>query len=386
MARIVIAPDSFKGTIAAADVAAALAEGWSSARPDDEIMLRPMADGGEGTLEAFAGAFPDAVRVPVRVTGPTGFAVDAAWLRLPPTDEAPGGVGVVELASTSGIELLGDARRPWEASTIGFGQAIAAALAAGVSQLVLGIGSSASTDGGTGLLTALGARFVDAFETSIAPGASGLDDVARVDLSALKALPVNGVQVLCDVTNPLLGGSGAAAVFGPQKGLDPDGVARADAGLARLVGVLKGLEGDSLPVEMARMADPESPGAGAAGGAGYGLLAWGAEIVPGAVRVADLTGLQEAIAGADVVITGEGSYDGQSAAGKAPAHVAQLADAAGARVAVVAGRIAADTSDLAHAVSLTELAGSSQAAIAEPAVHLRAAGAALAGVLLPEAR
>ncbi|MDN3311172.1 glycerate kinase [Microbacterium oryzae] len=378
MARIVIAPDSFKGTIAAADVAAALAEGWRSVRPDDEIVARPMADGGEGTLAAFAEAVEGAVRVPVRVTGPTGFAVDASWLRLPATEDAPGGIGVVELASTSGIELLGDARRPWEASTVGFGQAIAAALTAGVSQLILGIGSSASTDGGVGLLTALGARFTDAYDTSIAPGASGLDDVAKVDLSRLRPLPERGVQVLCDVTNPLLGGRGAAAVFGPQKGLDEAGVARADAGLARLAEVLKGLGGDTVASSLARVADPEAPGAGAAGGAGYGLLVWGAEIVPGAMRVAELTGLSAALEGADLVITGEGSYDGQSASGKAPAHVAELADAAGAQVAIVAGRIAADTSAVAHALSLTELAGSAEAAIADPATHLRAAGAALA--------
>ncbi|WP_324014035.1 glycerate kinase [Microbacterium sp. JZ37] len=381
MARIVIAPDSFKGTIAAADVAAALAEGWTAVRPDDEIVARPMADGGEGTLAAFAEAVPGAVRVPIRVTGPSGFAVDASWLRLPATDAAPGGIGVVELASTSGIELLGDARRPWEASTLGFGQAIAAALDAGVSQLVLGIGSSASTDGGTGLLTALGARFTDAFDTSIAPGASGLDDVAKVDLSRLRPLPEGGVQVLCDVTNPLLGGRGAAAVFGPQKGLDEEGVARADAGLARLVDVLRGVSGDTVAGSLARVADPEEAGAGAAGGAGYGLLVWGAEIVPGAERVAELTGLGDAIAGADLVVTGEGSYDGQSASGKAPAHVSALAEAAGARVAIVAGRIAADTSGLWRALSLTELAGSSDAAIADPATHLRAAGSALAEAL-----
>ncbi|WOF23618.1 glycerate kinase [Microbacterium betulae] len=381
MGRIVIAPDSFKGTISAAAAAAAIAAGWATVRPDDELVLRPMADGGEGTLEAFAEAVPEAARIPVRVTGPTGFAIDAAWLRLPPTEEAPGGIGVVELASTSGIELLGDDLRPWEASTLGFGQAIAAALAAGVSQLVLGIGSSASTDGGAGLLTALGARFTDAFGTSIAPGASGLDDVARADLANLRALPPAGVQVLSDVTNPLLGGQGAAAVFGPQKGLDAEGVARADAGLARFADVIRGLDGDTLAVTMARVADPDAPGSGAAGGAGYGLLVWGAELVPGAVRVAQLTGLSGAVEGADLVITGEGSYDGQSAAGKAPAHVAALADAAGAPVAIVAGRIAADTGSVAHALSLTELAGSAEAAVADPAAHLRAAGAALAAAL-----
>ncbi|GAB2513314.1 glycerate kinase [Microbacterium petrolearium] len=372
--RVVFAPDSFKGSLAAAGVARALAEGW----PGAEAVARPMADGGEGTLDAFATAVPGSRRTPVRVTGPLGFGIDAAWLWLPPTDDAPQGTGVVELASTSGIELLGDARRPWDASTLGFGQAIAAALDHGVSRLVLGIGSSASTDGGAGLLTALGARFTNDFGASIAPGAAGLEEVAAADLTRLRPLPEGGVQVLSDVTNPLLGPAGAAAVFGPQKGVDD--VTRAEAALARFADVLGRTAGESLPVTAARHADPAAPGAGAAGGAGYGLLAWGAELVPGAVRIAELTGLREAIAGADLVVTGEGSFDGQSAAGKAPAHVAELARAAGVPVALVAGRIApdADVSAFVRAVSLTELAGSGEAAIADPERWLREAGAALA--------
>ncbi|HYJ50695.1 MAG TPA: glycerate kinase, partial [Microbacterium sp.] len=158
---VVLAPDSFKGTLGAADAAAALAEGWRRARPDDDIVLLPMADGGEGTLAAFATAVPDAERVDVRVVGPDGAEIDSAWLRLPPTAEAPGGTAIVELGATSGIELLFELR-PLDAHTYGLGQAIAAALAAGVSRVVVGLGSSASTDGGTGMLRALGARFRDA--------------------------------------------------------------------------------------------------------------------------------------------------------------------------------------------------------------------------------
>jgi len=376
MPRIVFAPDSFKGSCTAADAARALAEGW----PGADAVLRPMADGGEGTLDAFATAVEGARRTPVRVTGPLGFGVDAAWLWLPPTDDAPQGTGVVELASTSGIELLGAVRRPWDASTLGFGQAIAAALAHGVSRLVLGIGSSASTDGGTGLLTALGARFTNTYGGSIAPGAGGLAEVAAADLTKLRSLPEGGVEVLTDVTNPLLGERGAAAVFGPQKGLDADGVRRADAGLARLVEVLRALPGDSLAEAAARHADPDEPGAGAAGGAGYGLLAWGAELVPGSARIAELTGLAEAIRGADLVVTGEGSFDGQSAAGKVPGHVLELAREAGVPVALVAGRVApdADTSAFAHVISLTELAGSPDAALADPERWLTEAATVLA--------
>lgn len=363
---IVIAPDSFKGSIAAADAAEALAEGWVSVRPADRIVLRPMADGGEGTLDAFAAAVPGARRMPVAVTGPDGVATDAAWLLLPATADEPWGVGVVELASTSGIELLGARRLPWDADTTGFGEAIAAALDHGVTRLVLGIGSSASTDGGSGLLTALGARFTDAAGEPVARGARGLGAVAEADLSGLRPLPPGGAVVLTDVTNPLLGRSGAAAVFGPQKGLAAHEVAAADAGLARLAALLP--------------ADPSAPGAGGAGGAGLALLAWGAQLVPGASAVAELVGLPAAVADAAVVVTGEGSFDAQSASGKTPAHVVALAASAGARAALVAGRIAAasDVSGFAAAVSLTELAGSTDAALGEPARWLRAAGASLA--------
>ncbi len=358
--RIVIAPDSFKGTADAASVVAALAAGLGEG---DEAVWMPMADGGEGTLDAIAQVVTGARRTPVRVTGPAGFPVDAAWLWLPPGDDAPLGTGVVEIASTSGIELLGDQLRPWQASTLGFGQAIARALDHGVSRLVLGLGSSASTDGGAGLLTALGARFTDDIEMSIAGGAEGLADATTADLTRRRGLPERGVEVLSDVTNPLLGPDGAAAVFGPQKGIDD--VARADAGLARFAEVVGAAAGESAP-------DPAVPGAGAAGGAGYGLLAWGASIVSGAERVAELIGLREAIAGADLVVTGEGSYDGQSAAGKVPSHVAALAREAGVPIALVAGRIdgEADVSGFSRAVSLTELAGSSESAIAAPGYWL----------------
>lgn len=369
---VVIAPDSFKGTIAAAAAAEALADGWCRVRPSDEVRLMPMADGGEGTVDAFATAVPGARRMPMAVTGPEGTRVEASWVLLPPTRDAPDGTGVVELASTSGIELLGTPPRlrPFDAHTRGFGEAIAAALAHGVSRLVLGIGSSSSTDGGAGMLTALGARFTDDSGSPIADGARGLATVVAADLSALAPLPTHGVTVLSDVTNPLLGARGAAAVFGPQKGATPDDVAVLDAGLARFAALLD--------------ADPDAAGAGAAGGTGFGLLAWGARLVPGSAAVAELIRLDEAVASASAVVTGEGSYDGQSAAGKVPAHVGAVAAAAGVPVALVAGRIAtdADTSGFAAAASLTELAGSSDAAMADPARWLTEAGAALARALL----
>ncbi len=367
---VVVALDSFKGTIGAAAASEALSAGWrgEAGASDDVVVPRPMADGGEGTLDAFAAAVAGARRMPVAVTGPHGRPVDASWLLLPPTPADPHGIGVVELASTSGIELLGSPPelRPLDAGTRGFGQAIRAALDRGVSRLVLGIGSSASTDGGIGMLAELGARFADAAGRPIADGGRGLADLATVDLTGIRLLPAGRVIVLSDVTNPLLGDRGAAAVFGPQKGAGPDDITVLDDGLARLAALLP--------------ADPATPGAGAAGGTGFGLLAWGAQLVPGSAAVADLIGLDAAIAAADVVVTGEGSYDGQSAAGKVPAHVAAVAAASGTPAMLVAGRIApdADATAFAASVSLTELAGSGEAAMADPAQWLRAAGAALA--------
>lgn len=368
---VVIAPDSFKGTIGASAAAAALGDGWRRVRPHDVVRLLPMADGGEGTLDAFATAVPGARRMPITVTGPVGTPVEASWLLLPPTPSAPDGIGVVELASTSGIELLDSPARlrALDAGTRGFGEATAAALAHGVSRLVLGIGSSASTDGGMGMLAALGARFTDAAGHPVADGGRGLIHVKAADLSGLPPLPPGGVTVLSDVTNPLLGAWGAAAVFGPQKGASPQDVLALDAGLAHFAALIP--------------ADPTTPGAGAAGGTGFGLLAWGATLVPGAAAVAELVGLAGAVGEASVVITGEGSYDGQSAAGKVPAHVGAVAAESGVAVALVAGRIAgdADVSGFAATASLTELAGSGEAAMADPARWLAEAGAAIAGAL-----
>ena len=186
--KVVVAPDSFKGSITAAEAAAAIADGWVAVDPSAEIVSRPMADGGEGTLDAFAAAVSGSERMPVTVDGPEGGPVHTAWLLLPPTPDAPHGTGVIDLASTSGIELI-SRLRPLDADTTGFGQAIAAALDHGVSCLVLGIGSSASTEGGTGMLSALGARFLDEAGAPVAPGARGLADIAQVDLSALRTAP-----------------------------------------------------------------------------------------------------------------------------------------------------------------------------------------------------
>lgn len=362
--RIVVAPDSFKGSIRAVDVARAITDGWRSAHPEDDVTLVPMADGGEGTLDAFAEAMPGARRIPVVVSGPLGAPHETAWLLVPERDEGTD-LGVVELAGTAGIELVDPTElRPLDASSRGFGEAIRAALDHRVHRLVLAIGSSASSDGGAGMLQALGARAVDADGSTIADGARGLDEMAALDLSGLAALPPGGVTVLTDVVSPLLGPDGTAAVFSPQKGADESDVARIEHALARWATFVD--------------ADAGAAGAGAAGGIGFALLAWGAHLTPGARAVAELVGLDDRVREADVVITGEGRYDEQSDRGKAPSIVLRAALNAGVRSAVIAGVIATRPRDVAAAVSLTTLSGSSQAAMTDAAHWLRRAGRELA--------
>lgn len=362
MVTVVFAPDSFKGSATAAAVAEALADGWASARPDDRVVRLPMADGGEGTLDAFEAAVAGSRRHNVRVTGADGAERGASWLAL------PDGSAVVELAETSGIAAM-PALAPFDAQTIGFGQAIAAALDAGATRLLLGIGGSASTDGGAGMLSALGARLLDGSGSVVRPGNRGLAVVERVELAGLRPLPPDGAHILSDVTSPLLGADGAAAVFGPQKGARDEDVAMLESGLERFV---KAVQEAGVDV------DPATPGAGAAGGTGYGLLVWGAVAAPGALAVGDALRLPSVLASADVVVTGEGRYDSQSAAGKVPEYVAGLASAAGIPALLAAGSIVAEPSRFAAAESLSELAGSAAAAIAEPLRWAHAAGAALA--------
>jgi len=358
VSRVVIAPDSFKGTASADAVARAIASGWAGVRPGDDLVLLPLADGGEGTIDAVAAAVPGSQRVPVRVTGPDDAMVVAEWLLL------PDGTGVVELAITSGLPLLDDLR-PLDAHTRGFGEAVRAALDHGVGRLVLAIGGSSSTDGGAGVLAELGARFLDAEGSPIADGNRGLHDIVTADLSRMRPLPYGGVTVLCDVTNPLLGERGSARVFGPQKGASAVIVDELERGLSALASALP-----AVPADLS--------GVGAAGGAGFGLVAWGAVLVSGSDEIARLSGLDEAIAAADIVVTGEGSFDEQSAGGKVASRVLAAAREASAVPMLVAGRIAASSDGFAAAVSLTDLAGSRERSLAHPLVYAERAGAVLA--------
>ncbi|MGY1723586.1 glycerate kinase [Blastococcus sp. SYSU DS0533] len=355
--RVLVAPDSFKGSASAHDVAVAVRDGWLAARPADAVVLAPMADGGEGTVDAFAAAVPGSRRMPVEVEGPDGRRVRCDWLLQ------PDGTGVVELAAASGLPLM---RRPdpFSAHTLGFGQVVAAALDHGVGRLLLGIGGSASSDGGAGLLTALGARFLDATGRPVRPGNAGLADLHRVDLDGLRPLPPDGAVVLGDVDAPLLGVHGAAAVFGPQKGADPADVPLLESRLRRLAELTGG--------------DPAEPGTGAAGGTGFGLRLWGASLSAGAAAIGEALGLPRLLATADVVVTGEGRYDEQSAGGKVVSHVLSLARAAGTPVLLLAGSATTSTGAFADAVSLVDVAGGPAEALGDPGRWLREAAAGLA--------
>ncbi|HEV7872273.1 MAG TPA: glycerate kinase [Modestobacter sp.] len=357
--RVVIAPDSFKGTLGAADAADALAAGWRSERPDDELLTVPLADGGEGTLDALGHDLPESCWRSEPVTGPDGRPVDAAWLLL------PDGTAVVEMARAAGLPLL-DRPDALDATTRGLGELLAAVVAdPAVTRVILTLGGSATTDGGTGALAALGARFLDADGADLTPGGGALSRLDRIDLTGLTPPPPGGVQCLVDVTAPLLGPLGAAGQFGPQKGASPDQVVELDAALARLADLLGG--------------DRDAPGAGAAGGTAYGFAAcWGAEFVSGAGAVAAAAGLDDALRGAALVVTGEGQFDAQSLRGKVVGDLVDRARAAAVPVAVVAGRVDAENLPVARALSLTELAGSVQGAMADPARWLTEAGVQLA--------
>jgi glycerate kinase len=314
--RVLIAPDSFKGSLDTTAVARALADGWQRARPLDEIHLIPLADGGEGTLEAIKATGGDWLELPVHARDPLGRPLRATFLRR-------GNEAVIEMAVASGLSRLANHERDaLAASTFGTGQVIAAAIGLGVRDIVLGMGGSATTDGGAGLLTALGARFYDEDGNDLVPGGGALADLARIDLDGVS--PVLGevhLTVASDVTNPLLGERGAAATYGPQKGADAEQVAHLDANLARYADLLEAAAGRSIR---------DHPGSGAAGGAIAGLLAIADRFASFAIRpgvgvVMELAGFDAALAASDLVVTGEGRVDEQTGYGKTAQGVARRA-------------------------------------------------------------
>jgi glycerate 2-kinase len=318
--RVLVAPDSFKGSLDPLQVARALAEGWRRARPLDQARLIPLADGGEGTLEAIKASGGEWQELPVHARDPLGRALRATFLRR-------GQQGIVEMAAASGLSRLAhDERDALAASTLGTGQVLAAAIGLGVREVVVGLGGSATTDGGAGLLVALGVRFLDDAGDELPPGGGALGRLAHVDLSEVSpVLAEVHLTVASDVTNPLLGERGAAATYGPQKGADERQVAQLDANLARYADLLEAAVGRSMR---------DRPGAGAAGGTTFGLLAIadrfaGFEVRPGVEVVMELTGFDQALAESDVVLTGEGRVDAQTGFGKTAMGVARRARSAG---------------------------------------------------------
>ncbi len=371
--RGVVAPDKFKGSLTAAEVAAAVGEGLSGARPGLEVRPVPVADGGEGTLAAAQAA--GFTLVPVEVRGPTGTPVTTAYA-------ARGGTAVVEMADACGLARLPDDRpAPLTASSHGLGEVIAAALDAGADRLVVGIGGSASTDGGAGLVAALGGRLRDTDGRDLEPGGAALARLAHLDLDGLHPrLAEVELLVACDVDNPLTGRTGAAAVYGPQKGATPDHVAELDAALTRWADVVAGRTGRDLRDE---------PGAGAAGGVGFAAVALlGASLRPGIGLMLDLVGFDDALRGADLVVTGEGSLDPQSLHGKAPVGVAAAARAAGVGTVAVCGRLDVAPEELraagiVGAYALTDLEPDPDVCMRDAASLLRRLAARVAEDHLP---
>ncbi len=324
--RVLVAADKFKGSLTAVEVAERVTAGLRRVVPDVRVEALPVADGGDGTVAAAVAAGFE--RREVRVTGPLGDEVTAAYALRE-------GTAVVEMAEASGLQRLpAGVLAPLTASTYGSGELLRAALDAGARTIVFGVGGSATTDGGAGMLSALGARFLDGAGAPVAPGGGGLAGLVSADLSGLDPRLSDVELVLAsDVDNPLTGPKGAPAVYGPQKGASPDDVRALDAALAHFAKVLE--ETESVGARAAA-----SPGAGAAGGIGFGAMLLGARFRPGIEVMLDVLGFAPALARAGLVITGEGSLDEQTLHGKAPAGVAAAARAAGKEVVAVCGRLA----------------------------------------------
>ncbi|EAQ00692.1 glycerate kinase [Janibacter sp. HTCC2649] len=368
--RVVIAPDSFKGSLDAVRAADAIASGWRRARPHDEVITIPLADGGEGTTDVLRLLHPDAVEHHLTVRGPDDRPVESGWLTL------ADGTAVVELARASGLPLM---RRldPLSAHTYGLGEVLRAVVAhPSTHRIVVALGGSASTDGGAGALAALGARWLDSDGCELT-GGGDLSRCVRVDPSELVGAPVGGVRLLVDVEAPLLGPLGAAQQFGPQKGAGPADIAHLEAAMAAIDRVCRvAPSADRRTPAVSAL----TPGVGAAGGTAYGLAAlWGGTLVAGAPELARLAGLDEVLEGAGLVITGEGRLDEQSLRGKVVGNVVRQGRAHGIPVQACVGTADRATADqLERCEQLVALAGGLDAALDDPARWLELAGEGLA--------
>ena len=334
--RILLAPQEFKGSLSANQVVEAMADGVRRVRPEATIDRVPLADGGPGTVEAVVAATDGRYSV-ARVEGPLGAPVDARWGRI-----GDGATAVIEMASASGLLQLGpDQLDPRRAGTFGTGELIRAALDARVQRILIGLGGSATNDGGAGMASALGARFLDDDGDALPPGGAALARLARIDTHALDPrLATVDIVVLADVSNPLLGPDGASSIYGPQKGADAAAIAELDRALRNYADIVA----RDLGVEITTIR-----GGGAAGGLGAGLVAFtGARIVSGIDYVAEAVDLRQRLATADLSITGEGRLDRQSTFGKTVAGVAGLALDVGTPCLAIGGSI--DTPDVVRAI------------------------------------
>lgn len=371
MSTILVATDKFKGSLSAREVADAIADGLHAGDPELRIVTLPIADGGEGTVAAAvaAGATPHHLRV----AGPVGRPVNAELALLR-------GTAVVELAQGSGLtKLPPGVLAPMEADSFGTGQLVRAALDLRATQIVLGVGGSACTDGGAGMLTALGARFVDRNGMPVCAGGRGLRDIASVDLSQLdRRLAVTPLTLASDVSSPLLGPNGAATVYGPQKGADTAQVRELDSGLQHLVAVLTEAMGPQVPSHAL------SPGAGSAGGVGFAALAvLHARRRPGIDLVLEMVNAMTALSEADLVVTGEGRVDSQTLEGKAPAGILRAATRHRTPVLAVTGACDLSAAHIAamgliDVLSLKDREPDLDRCVAEAPALLRATGEELA--------
>ena len=350
---VVIAPDSFKGSISALEVTKAIESGWKSIRPNDEIICAPQADGGEGTLDVIQALVTGSIRHSIgAVSGPDGSPTVGEWLEL------PGKIAVVELAQCSGLPLM-HKLDPEGATSRGLGEVIRSALLFGANSLIIGIGGSASTDGGAGALCALGLKLLNSKGLPISEGGAALADIASIDPMNLIPAPVGGVTLLADVAAPLLGPSGAAAIFGPQKGASPTQVKNLDNALKHFSNLLGG--------------NPKAPGSGAAGGTAYGFTTlWGAQLESGYDYISRLSGFEDHLKRADLLLTGEGRFDQQSLGGKVVGQLLNSTKKYGISTGVIAGQLRERSGG--WQISLAELAGSVDSAIDDPEKWLRVAG------------
>lgn len=324
--KIVVAIDSLKGSMTSMEAGRAIREGIRNVLPDAEVIVKPLADGGEGTTEALVEGLGGEM-AEVRVHGPLETPVDACYGIIRKT-----GTAIMEMAAAAGIILVGKDRRPLDATTYGVGEMIRDAVEKGCRNFIIGIGGSATNDGGIGMLTALGYEFLDAQGKAVGIGAGALKDVASIRTDhVLPELGECSFKIACDVTNPLCGTNGATYIYGPQKGVTEDLRDELDAAMAGYAQVTKTCIGTDYM---------ESEGAGAAGGLGFAFLSYlHADLQPGIELVLEAVGMEKTMEGADLVFTGEGRLDGQTAMGKAPVGIAKLAKKHGAKVVALAGAV-----------------------------------------------